>query len=274
MLKISEFSHLAHVSERMLRHYDERGLLKPAYVDPSTSYRYYMLKQLPRLNRLLALKDLGFTLEQIAPMLDGDLPAAQIRGMLRLKQAEIQQHVQAEQARLDRIEARLKHIECEGTPSVYDVVLKTIPEMLVATTSGVIPDDEDAGRIVLRLFDEILDRLAGLERHISRQRLLVWSNMDESFQEMHVEAAIPLTAPISTNEPVRVYELPHVPTMACVVHQGRYHDLPQAIHALYAWIEANGYKACGVGRELYLHGGTNLDNPAYITEIQLPIEKS
>ena len=80
---------------------NECGLFQPAYVDPSTGYRYYTLEQLPRLNRLLALKDLGFTLEQIAPMLDHDLPAAQSQEMLLLKQAEIQRHVQMEQALSD-----------------------------------------------------------------------------------------------------------------------------------------------------------------------------
>ena len=274
MLKISDFSHLAHVSGRMLRHYDECGLFQPAYVDPSTGYRYYTLEQLPRLNRLLALKDLGFTLEQIAPMLDHDLPAAQIRGMLLLKQAEIQQQVQMEQARLARIEARLKHIELEGEPPANDVVLKTLSGMWVATLSGVIADEEDASRTVLHLFDEIFCILKNLECRVSRQRLLLWQTINEHFQGIPVEAAIPLTVPIAVTTPLQVYELPPTPTMACMIHHGSYLDLPQAIHALYSWIEANGYRVCGSGRELYLHGGVDRVNPEYLTEIQLPVEKS
>ena len=41
MLKIGEFSKLSRVSVRMLRHYDEIGLLKPAEIDRFTDYRYY-----------------------------------------------------------------------------------------------------------------------------------------------------------------------------------------------------------------------------------------
>lgn len=59
MFKISDFSRLSLVSAKALRYYDELGLLKPARVDESTGYRYYAASQLPRLNRILALKDPG-----------------------------------------------------------------------------------------------------------------------------------------------------------------------------------------------------------------------
>jgi len=111
MFKIGEFSKLSQVPVKTLRYYDEIGLLKPAKVDRFTGYRYYSADQLPRLNRILALKDLGLSLAQIARLLNDDLPPAQIRGMLRLKQAELQQQVQEEQARLARVEWRLRQIE-------------------------------------------------------------------------------------------------------------------------------------------------------------------
>lgn len=59
MFKIGEFSKLSQVSVKALRYYDELGLLKPASVDRFTAYRYYSADQRPRLNRILALKDLG-----------------------------------------------------------------------------------------------------------------------------------------------------------------------------------------------------------------------
>src|SRR5579862_8956297 len=93
MFKIGDFSKLSQVSMKTLRFYDQLGLLKPTHVDDFTGYRYYTADQLPRLNRILAFKDLGFTLEQIGPLLEEGIPAAQIRGMLRLKQAEIQQRM-------------------------------------------------------------------------------------------------------------------------------------------------------------------------------------
>lgn len=273
MLKITEFSHLAHISGRMLRYYDERGLLKPTFVDPSTGYRYYTLEQLPRFNRLQALKDLGFTLEQIGPLLDQNLSLAELRGMLLLKQAETQQNIQMEQMRLARIEANLKRIEQEDEPSHYEVVLKDVPPLLVACTSGYLPDEDKIATEVFGLFGRIVNELSlsAQTEHIGQPWFLLWSNMNGQFQDMQVEAAIPLNSPLSKTMSLQIADLPHVPTMACTLHQGSYRDMPQAIQALYRWAEANGYYACGLGREVFLQGGPEMDNPSYVTELQLPL---
>src|SRR5438309_6174996 len=108
MLTIGDFARLGQVSPRMLRHYDDIGLLQPAKVDPQTDYRHYEVAQLRRLHRLLALRDLGFTLEQTRTLLDEDPPVEQLRGMLRLRRSQIEQDIAEEQARLRRVEAHLR----------------------------------------------------------------------------------------------------------------------------------------------------------------------
>lgn len=113
MLKIGEFAQEAEVTVKTLRHYAKLGLLKPAWIDRFTGYRYYAREQMPRLNRILALKDLGFTLEQIGRILQDNLTLDELRGMLRLKCAELERHIEEEQARLARVEARLHQIEHE-----------------------------------------------------------------------------------------------------------------------------------------------------------------
>ena len=107
MIKIGDFARLAEVSIVTLRHYDEIGLLKPVSVDKFTGYRYYSIEQLPRLNRILALKDLGFSLEQISTMLNG-ISLEEMRGMLKLRHAE-QEQILADRVRCiwDRIEFRV-----------------------------------------------------------------------------------------------------------------------------------------------------------------------
>ena len=99
MFRIGDFSRISRVAAKTLRYYDDIGLLKPASVDPQNGYRYYSLDQLTRLNTILALKDLDFSLEQIARMLDDDLTVDQIRGMLKLKRAEIEGRIVTEQGR-------------------------------------------------------------------------------------------------------------------------------------------------------------------------------
>jgi DNA-binding transcriptional MerR regulator len=116
MFKIGEFSRFSQVTVKTLRYYDEIGLLKPAEVDPFTGYRYYSANQFPRIHCILALKDLGLTLEQIGDLLEGDLTPDQIRGILRVRQSEIKQQVAEEQARLARVEQRLRQIEQEEEP--------------------------------------------------------------------------------------------------------------------------------------------------------------
>src|ERR687894_2895146 len=114
MLGIGDFARHGRVSVRMLRHYDAIGLLRPAHVDRVTGYRSYDAEQLSRLNRIVALKELGFTLQQVQTILDDMVSVEELRAMLRLRQAELQSQIAADRARLAEVEARLQTIEREG----------------------------------------------------------------------------------------------------------------------------------------------------------------
>ena len=147
MLKIGDFSKLAQVSVKTLRYYGSLGLLKPAWIDRYSGYRYYTVEQLPRLNRILALKDLGFSLEQIQAIIGDNLSAAELRGMLRLKQAELERQIQSQQDRLGRIAARMQLIEQESELSRYDVVLKTVPPKQVLGIRQIVPGVLQVGQL-------------------------------------------------------------------------------------------------------------------------------
>src|SRR5713226_8930000 len=122
MLKIRDFARLAEVSMTTLRYYDEIGLLKPIHVDPETGYRFYTMDQLPYLHRILAFKELGLGLTQIIEILDEGISPEALQGMLRLRQAQLQQHMQAEQEQLVRIEARLRSLEQGNSMPVYQAL--------------------------------------------------------------------------------------------------------------------------------------------------------
>jgi DNA-binding transcriptional MerR regulator len=91
MIRIGDFSKLSRVPIKTLRYYDEMGLLEPVHVDDFTGYRHYdyEYEQMTHLYSILALKDLGFSLEQIGQLLDNGLSAEQMRGMLILRQSEM-----------------------------------------------------------------------------------------------------------------------------------------------------------------------------------------
>ena len=131
MYRIGEFSKICRVPVSALRYYSDLGLLPPVQIDPGSGYRYYEATQLPRLNRILALKDLGLSLDEIGSILNDELSAVELRGMLRLKRAEMSQAVAEQQARLARVENRLRLIEGEGNMPDYEIVLKELEPLHV-----------------------------------------------------------------------------------------------------------------------------------------------
>jgi DNA-binding transcriptional MerR regulator len=284
MFKISDFSRFTRVSVKMLRHYDELGLLKPVSIDSQSGYRYYSSDQLPRLNRIIALKDLGFRLEQIGKLLDENLSPDEIRGMFRMRQAEIEQNLQLEQARLAQVEARLRFLEQEVGQPKYDVVLRDIAPQLVASIRQKV---SDADREIEQMFDELEAYVSQFQARAANSPLTIYFD-DEYFEKSaDVEVAVPITQPIPANGRIAVRELPGIQTAACVVFTGEYKRADEALNTLMIWIETNGYRSTGLLREVYLRFGTDmpesLDLPSafltdkrelYVTEIQLPVEKA
>ena len=273
MIRIGSFARIAQVSTRTLRLYDKLGLLKPAAVDPLTDYRYYSIDQLPRLNRILALKDLGFSLDQIAEVLRGDLSADQLRGMLTLKRAEVERRVAEEQAKLARIAARLHQIEQEHALDGYEVVLKRVEPQWVAAVRGKIADYITSEPIFIRLYAELDAFLAkrGVRQH--GPRMALFHEPDAHDHDIQVQAGVLLPARMPGDGRVEIYEMPGVARMACVVHHGPYDEtLIQANTAILKWIDANGYRIAGPTREIYLQYQVGGDPARFVTEIQLPVE--
>jgi effector-binding domain-containing protein len=274
MIKIGDFSKLSQVTVKTLHHYDQLGLLKPVHDDRFTGYRYYAVEQLPRLNRILALKDLGLSLQQIAQLLADDLPATEIRGMLKLKQAEVQQQLVAEQARLARIEVRLRQIEQEQCMPTHEVVIKKIEPQLVAGVRDVIPDRSMTTPVFNRLFDEVLGYVEQQGGKFAGPALDLWHDMEHCDRDIQVEAAVPIQERLPASDRVRVYELPAVETMASVIHQGSFDGFGEAYSAILQWIEANGYRIVGPNREIYLQYDRTGNPAEYVTEIQFPVAKA
>jgi effector-binding domain-containing protein len=269
MLKIGDFSKLSQVSIKALRLYDRMGLLKPTEVDNYTAYRYYSANQLPRLNRILAFKDLGFSLEQILQLLDDKISPVQIRGMLRLKQAELQQHIEGEMARLVRVEARLRQIEQEDNMPDYEVVLKTIQPITVVSIRETLPKYAAVGQ----LFNELYDYLHRHGVKPGNYCTAIWHDAGYKESDVDAEAVVVAEKLPPECDRIKVYELPGCDRAACAIHHGSYNTIVQSYNYLLSWMENNGYRIVGPNREVYIQGGSEQDNESYITEIQFPVEK-
>lgn len=271
MIKIGDFARLSQVSVVTLRYYDEMDLLKPVKVDAFTGYRFYSADQLPRLNRILALRDLGFSLDQIKLMLADGLTHEQLRSMLTLQRNEVEQRLADEQERLLRIGARLKQIEMENKMPNYDIVIKTAPAMLVATCRVTIPTNDQVPAYLGPAYSKVYDYLRKQDAK-DGICLALWHSPADVYENEDAEAAVQIDRSLPGTDQVKVYELP--PTqVASVVHQGNFEDFTQGHAALLEWIDANGYEIVGPYREIYIkHDKRHLNDTT--TEIQFPIAKS
>lgn len=268
MFRIGDFSRLTQVTVKALRHYDSLGLLVPAQVDPETGYRYYTGAQLSRLHRILALKDLGFSLEQVGRLLDADLSAEQLRAMLLLKQDETREQIAAEEERLRRIEGRLRQLADGAGPARYDVVLKGVAEQRVAAIRDRLPERAAVAGLFRELF-------AYQMRH--RVTATVWASIwhEREFRErgIDVEATIGVDGPVPADGRVTGRTLPAEETMACVVHQGAPTEIGEGCEAILLWIEANGYRLTGPERVVMLERG-GVDGRDSVVELQFPVSRA
>jgi DNA-binding transcriptional MerR regulator len=276
MFRIGEFSLIAQVSGRLLRYYDEIGLLSPEYTDPQTGYRYYSAGQLPRLNRILVLKELGLGLDQIARLVGQDTSAEELRGMLLLRKAQISQAMQEDLARLQLVEARLDHMDALGQTPVPDVVVKAIPPQRYLALREVLPDIAAIRRLVERVTAIVPTKMpAGSLGQIA---LVMHSPMfDPDAFDFEVGYLLtgktPAAVQVSEERVLTVRDLPAVETMATLVHAGRISDTHRSYGLLGTWVEQQQWQIVGPGRQILLQLPQR-DQDDAVSELQLPVRKA
>jgi DNA-binding transcriptional MerR regulator len=274
MFRIGEFAQIAQVSGRQLRFYDQLGLLKPAHIDQQTGYRYYTIRQLPRLNSILALKELGLSLEQIGPLLKDEISPTELRSMLTLKRAQVERSLQEEEARLRHIESRIAQIDREGKAEGFDVIVRSVPPTPILSLNCACERMDEVVRIVRTVAEEG-------ERQIKstlRDKLVVIARNDIDSEKLDLDIGFSLTRP--SNASVRIAgdlvlhasELPAVDTMATIVRPGTNAESHSSFSAVGRWIEANNYTIAGPCREIFLEPITGPPEfEGAMVEIQFPI---
>ncbi|MER6572114.1 MerR family transcriptional regulator [Streptomyces sp. NPDC001093] len=273
MFTIGDFARHGRVSVRMLRHYDATGLLRPAHVDPASGYRHYTAAQLARLNRIIALKDLGFTLQQVRDIVDEKVGAEELRGMLRLRRAELETAMAAAEARLVQVEARLRAIESEGHMPANDVVIKNVPAVRVAelTATAASFQPEDIGPVIGPLYDELFRRLEAAGVTPTGPGIASYEDAPEGGGRITVHAAVQVSAPVQDGA-LRILDLPPLDRAATIVHRGSMDTVLPTAQTLARWIDAGGYRATGYPREVNLECPGNRDD--WVTELQAPVTRA
>ena len=272
MFTVGEFSQLAQVSKRLLRYYDEIGLLKPIHTDKFTGYRYYSAEQLPQLNRILALKELGLSLEQIQQMVQDKVSTDEMHGMLLMKKAEIEQQLQGELQRIRNIESRLQAIRNTEADKPLDVVIKQIPAQPVLSVRMVVESFE-AGMVI---FGQMLARLS--DHNTYGLVFGIWHSGGAYEQDSDVEIGRVLkvkslaSVPLGGDLELQYRELPAVATMATFVVKGPTENMHLGYGAIGRWAEVNAYRFSDSPREIALQLPQTADRSDAITEIQFPVE--
>lgn len=254
MFKIGEFSRIGRVSMRLLRYYDELGLLRPAHTDSNSGYRFYTAAQLPRLNRILVLRDLGLTLEQIARALEQDISAEELRGMLLMRRAEIEQ-AQAQQAlQLRLLESRIAMLDAPGDVPADDVVVRAEPERLYLSIRSTHRSFESAIAMVFALGREI-------PRQLSTTDLGPFIGVSHSAEfepdDLDLELGFalqnePKVVPKLHGHQLHLRMLPAHRHVAACVRIGSPIHAHQTTARIARHLEATGFELSGPNREIFL----------------------
>ena len=273
MYSIGEYARIAQVSKRLLRYYDEIGLFQPVKIDRESGHRYYSATQLPELNRILALKDLGISLNQIQRFVRDEISATEIQGMLSLRKAELEQQVLEELQRIRTIESRLKQIQ-ERDSLVKDVIVKQVPEQRFVSARKVLsqvesPDD---------FFWAVLNVLTQGDRGSKGKMTIIFheDGIESDYIDMEFGKSLDRSSRLTLanhNGITLTDKSLSSATMATFVPQTKDCSKLLGYNAIADWVEANHYDLAGAVRLVFLELPKQPGDDDYVMEIQFPVRK-
>ncbi|GAA0613333.1 MerR family transcriptional regulator [Kribbella sandramycini] len=243
MLSIGDLARHTRISVRMLRHYDALGLVVPEHVDPHTGHRWYAVSQIWRVDSLIALKELGFTLEQCGVLLDEQLPVEELRGMLRLRHAQLEQRMTADADRLTEVERRLRSIERGLTMTNGTLTLGPLPAIRLLHLQTEVNDESEIGGAVDALSTE-LDAL-----QLTGQRVHTYFGGPDKI-EVSVGVAVAATA--TASDGLTLTDVPAVPEGATVTYRGPAEGIGDTWRTLDVALDEQGLESYGIYRDIRL----------------------
>ena len=269
-LKIGEFSRLMQVTVKTLRHYEQKGLLIPEEVDPWTGYRFYSIGQMLRLNSIRQLQRLGFSLEEIKDLFEGESHVPSIE-QLTMKIEETEKLLQQLLTRRSQLQEWVDSRKKVKTMEKFSI--QSLPEVIVASHREVIADYSALGMLCYNVIGPEMQRLGckcpppGYCFTIEHQQEYMPTNIDieycEQVEEMGTDSSI-----------IQFKRLLEVPKALCMKHYGPYERFYESFTEAFAYLEEKGYKIAGHPRTCYIDGVWNQEDPEkWLSIIQIPIEQ-
>lgn len=271
MLKIGDFSKLSRISIRMLRHYDEIELLKPAQIDDFSGYRYYSEAQLPLAGQIQTLKNLGFGLSVIKEILEKYENSQEIENFLLIKRKELEGEMLETGQKIQLLDSTLKWLRKDGSIMDYSVTLKTMPERYVASCRQIIPSYDQEGILWEMMNREIASQ--NVQQATPCYGLAVF--YDKGFKESNpdVEIQASVVGKYKDTEHVKFKTVPPI-QIASATYQGSYEQLPHVNQKIANWVRDNGYDFDGASFCIYRVSPAETSNPEdLVTEVCYPVKK-
>ena len=251
----------------MLRYYDEVGLLKPEEVDKWTGHRMYSVTQIPRLNRILYLRDSGFKVSEIALALE--MEDGLLLEILDQKRLEILAAIQNEQEKLRKIAIARNEIQENGGELHYNISVKAIPEYQVLSLRRIVPTYYSEGD----LWNELSAFAREQKIDISNHTFSVYHDTEYKEQNVDIELCVPVNKRYRSIPPFCFRMVEPVPVMACTMVYGDFSNIRGAYIAFAKWLQKNSsYQMSNPMRQIVHRGSWNESDPEkYLTEIQIPL---
>jgi DNA-binding transcriptional MerR regulator/predicted transcriptional regulator YdeE len=265
MLSIGAFAQIGQVTHRMLRHWDTAGLLVPAHVDEFSGYRSYDPSQLERLHRIVALRQLGFGLDDISAILERGVDAERIATLLRIRRAEVEQEHRIAAERLVDVERRLHLIEREKHMTQIEIIDKPLPAVRLAAIRTVVADQPAVAGVVGPAFDAVAEIIG--DAHSLATPIAEYETLDDGLQ---VIVGYAYTGP--AQDGFEIIELPAAAEAVCGIHLGSMDHIAESWHAIHTEIFARGLVHDGPCRELYVRAVSD-DQSDWVTELQQPVRR-
>lgn len=269
MLKIGEFSGLSRISVRMLRYYNELGLLRPDHVDETTGYRYYREDQLALAARIADLRDMGFGVTAIGEVIFGGDEA--LEHALRLRRAELIRERQELWEQLNRLEIALQRLGKDESRMKYEVSIKTLPERYVASVRGVLPVYAEEGRLWHTMMKEL--GMANVRQAQPCYGLGIYHDLEYRDHDVDVEIQLAVEGKHQDTEHVKFKTVPPI-LMASATYQGSYAKLSEVNASVAEWVRDNGYAFAGPNFTIDHVSPHDTQNPdELVTEVCYPVKK-
>lgn len=263
LYRIGMFSKMNQVTIKTLRYYDEVGLLRPRFIDPDNGYRYYSSSQLEPLHRLLALRRIGYSIEEIKQVQDG----VSEQRILRRKKQQLMKEISERMSMLSQIEGYLQQEE-----ESYHMIVKRLPEVIVASMKKVIPNFESLSSIMPEM-GAMMEKV-GCVCAMPEYCFNIYYDNEYKDENIGVEVCEAVTEQKEDFGDLKFKVIPEVPMAVCTMHKGPYTSIPKAFAAAIKFTEENGYEIIDSIRENYIGGMWNKDNEDdWLTEIQIPVKK-